>query len=408
MHQPRFLDRTTHPHIATLIMATAFGPVAMNVFLPSLPAIARYFESDFAVLQLAVSLYLTATAALQLIIGPLSDRYGRRPVLLGCLALALVSTLAGIYAPTVEVFLAARMCQGTAVAGMVIGRAVIRDMVDTDEAASRIGYVTMAMALAPMVGPVIGGYLGEIYGWQATFWLVFGFGLAAFMLAWADLGETNKSRGNRFRDQLRAYPVLFRSRRFWGYSATAAFASGAFFAFLGGGPYLASEYYRLSPSQYGYYFGMLAIGYVTGNFLSGRFSRRVGINLMALGGGVVAGIGMLVAIILYAAGLDHPLAFYGPMLAIGVGNGITLPNANAGVVGVRPQLAGSASGLGGFFQIGGGAALSVVAGAALGPESGPMPLILLMLVSSVFGVIAALYVMGVERNLAHQGQAQET
>lgn len=177
MSQPRFLDRNSHPHILTLVMATAFGALAMNLFLPALPSMARYFNAEYETAQYAVSLYLASTAVMQLFIGPLSDRYGRRPVMAACMAISLIATLAGIHATTIEFFLAARIIQGTAIAGMVIGRAAIRDVVDTDQAASKIGYVTMGMALAPMVGPVLGGLLDEQFGWQSTFWLLFGFGL---------------------------------------------------------------------------------------------------------------------------------------------------------------------------------------------------------------------------------------
>jgi DHA1 family bicyclomycin/chloramphenicol resistance-like MFS transporter len=395
----------SHPHIATLIMATAFGPVAMNLFLPSMPSIAHYFETEDAVVQLAVSLYLAATAVLQLAIGPLSDRYGRRPILLVCIIVGLIATLGGIYAPTIEIFLAARIFQGTAIAGMVISRAAIRDMVDTDEAASRIGYVTMAMALAPMIGPVVGGYLAEIFGWQATFWLIFGFGLAAFCLVWADMGETIHSLSGSFRSQLLAYPELIRSRRFLGYALTTAFASGAFFSFVGGSPFLANDFYHLPESHQGYYFALVAAGYVCGNYLSGRYSRRFGINPMSVGGGVVSSAGMLLALLFIPLGWNHPIAFYGPAFSIGIGNGMTMPNATAGLVSARPRLAGSASGLGGFIQLGGGAFLSGLAAQLLGPESGPLPLVLIMLVCSLLSMVTALYVVFVARSLARAEQA---
>ncbi|GIL00113.1 MAG: Bcr/CflA family drug resistance efflux transporter [Alphaproteobacteria bacterium] len=396
----RFLDRSTQPHIITLVFAAALGPVAMNVFLPALPAIARDFNTDYAVAQLAVPLFLAATAFFQIIVGSLSDQYGRRPVLLTSILIGLVATIAAIHAPTIEVFLAARVFQGVAIAGVAISRATIRDTVGTDEAASRIGYVTMGMTLAPMIGPIVGGYLAESHGWQATFWLVAAFSLTTLVLVWADLGETNRSLGQRLGAQMRSYPLLLGSRRFWGYAATSAFASGAFFAFVGGGPYLSSEYYGLPSSHYGYYFGFSAIGYVLGNYLSGRHARHRGINSMMVLGGVAASLGIAVALLLHGVGLDHPLAFFGPIFAVGLGNGLTLPSANAGIVSVRPQIAGAASGLGGFLQVGGGAALAALAGVLLGPGSGPAPLILLMLGSSVLSVVSALYVIAVARSVA--------
>jgi DHA1 family bicyclomycin/chloramphenicol resistance-like MFS transporter len=393
-------NRATPPHIMTLVLATASGSVAMNVFLPSLPGMARYFQADYAVVQLTVSLYLAATAVLQLLIGPLSDRFGRRPVMLVCFVIFMVGTLAAIYAPTIELLLTCRLLQAFSAAGMVLSRAIVRDTVGPDEAASKIGYVTMGMTLAPMIGPIIGGYLDEIYGWQSTFLLTLGFGFFAFVVVFVDLGETNRNTSSSFAAQIKTYPELFASRRFWGYTLTAAFTSGAFFAFLGGGPYVATQMLDMTPSDYGLYFAILGLGYMLGNFLSGRFSRNVGINRMMLSGNLVATTGMAIAIILFAAGYDHALSLFGPAFFTGVGNGITLPNANAGIVSVRPHLAGSASGLGGAMQIGGGAALSVIAGAALSPTTGPYPLLYVMGFSSLAAVVATLYVMHVARRQA--------
>ncbi len=403
MQPVRFLDKTTPPHIFTLAMATAFGALAMNIFLPSLPGIARYFNTDYAVAQLAVTLYLLANAVMQLFIGPLSDRYGRRRTMLFFMGIALAATILAIAAPTIELFLLARLLQGTAIAGMVIGRAVIRDMVGPAAAASMIGYVTMAMTLAPMLGPVAGGFLDEWFGWQATFALLFVFGLVAFVMVWRDLGETHHNRASSMLAQMRLMPQLLGSLPFWLHCGTAAFASGAFFAFVGGGPYLASVVFGMTPSQYGFYFAFAGIGYITGNFISGRFAARVGIGPMMLAGSCVMVFGMALAAMLILLGVTHPLSVFGPVVFIGLGNGITLPSANAAIVSVRPQLAGAASGLGGFLQIGGGAVLSMLAGIVLGPDTGALPLILLMLASGTLSILSTLAGMVVSRRQAKQG-----
>lgn len=385
------------PHIVTLVMAAAVGPLAMNVFLPSLPGMARHFDSDYAVMQLAVSFYLAATAVLQLFIGPASDRFGRRPVMLSCLAIFLLGTIAAVYAPTVEALLFCRLLQAFSSAGMVISRAVVRDTVGTTEAASQIGYITMGMSVVPMVGPMIGGFLDELYGWQAGFWLTLAFGVVALGFVVFDLNETNRSRSDNLAAQFRSYPQLLGSGSFWGYALTAGFTTGGFYAFIGGGPYIATEMLGLKPSQYGFYFGIISVGYMLGNYLSGRFARVLGINRMMLAGNVVAISGMVLAIALFAAGIYHPLSLFGPAFFTGLGNGLTLPSANAGVVSVKPRLAGSASGLGGALQIGGGAALSMLAGALITPQSGPFPLLWVMLLSSVGGVLATIWVIRVAR-----------
>jgi DHA1 family bicyclomycin/chloramphenicol resistance-like MFS transporter len=392
-----WLDRRTPPHVATLVAMTGLSALNMNMVLPSLPSLAAHFQADYAVVSLTVSAYLGLTAVLQLAIGPLSDRYGRRPVMLGCFAVFLLATLGCLVAPTIEIFLGFRMAQAAVASAFALSRAIVRDMVGPEEAASLIGYVTMGMSLAPMIGPMIGGLLDEAFGWRSVFALTFVAGLAVTALIWADQGETNARPSASFGAQFRAYPELGRSQRFWGYSLTAALASGAFFAFLGGGPFVASEILGMSPARLGFYFGFIALGYMAGNFLSGRYAARVGLNRMMLAGGLVASAGMALALALFALGLATPAAFFGSMTLLGVGNGVLLPSANAGVVSVRPHLAGSASGLGGALMIGGGAALSVLAGALLGPGTGAWPLLWLMLACSVASVASTGWVMRVAR-----------
>ncbi|WP_417415257.1 multidrug effflux MFS transporter [Hoeflea sp.] len=399
-----FLNRKTPPNIATLVVIAGLSALNMNLILPSLPGIATYYQADYALVQLAVSGYLAVTGLLQLIIGPLSDRYGRRPVMVASLAIFLVATALAPFAPTIETFLVIRMLQASVVSGMVLSRAIVRDIVGPEQAASMIGYVTMGMTLAPMIGPVLGGVMEELFGWQSVFGALFLFGVVAFALVLTDLGETNLNRSASMLRQFGAYPELVRSRRFWGYSLTATFASGSFFSFLGGGPFVATTILGLPPSQLGLYFIFIALGYMTGNFFSGRFASQIGINRMMVTGCMIATAGMALALVLFLAGVWHPLSFFGPMLFVGLGNGVTLPSANAGIVSVRPHLAGSASGLGGAMMIGGGAALSALAGAILSVETGPYPLVIVMLVSCIFSVFATLYVIRVENSLAEDAK----
>ncbi len=389
----RFLDRRTPPHIATLILIAGLAALSLNIFLPSLPQMAAHFGVPYPAMQLSVSLYLATTAVLQIFVGPISDRYGRRPVMIGATAIFTLATLGAILAPTFAVFLTCRLLQATIATGFVLSRAVVRDMVAQDQAASMIGYVTMGMSVVPMIGPVIGGALDEAFGWQATFVLLGLGGAGLLALVWADQGETNRNASGSFAEQARQYPQLLRSQRFWGYCLAAAFASGAFFAYLGGAPFVGTEVFGLSPSQLGFYFGAPAVGYMAGNFLSGRYSTRLGVNRMVLAGSVLTTLGLAVLALLDLAGIMSPGVFFGLVISVGLGNGIMLPNSTAGMLSVRPQLAGSAAGLGGAFTIGGGAALSALAGAVLGPGSGPMPLIVLMFTSSALSILCILWVM---------------
>jgi len=384
----------------TLVLVTGLSAMNMNIFLPSLPSMALYFDTDYRVMQLSVALYLLAVAALQVFIGPISDRFGRRVVLLTSTSLFIVMTVGALFSPNITVFLVFRMGQAVSAAGMVLSRAIVRDMVGQDEAASMIGYVTMGMALVPMVAPAIGGFLDATTGWQGSFWLLIACGVAIFAMLWYDLGETSTGRPASFRAQFAEYPELLSSRRFWGYCLTAAFVSGAFFAYLGGAPFVGTTVFQLEPSVLGLYFGAPAIGYAVGNFISGRYSVALGINRMILIGCSACTIGMALSPLAYFAGLTHPFWFFFFMTSVGLGNGMALPNANAGMLSVRPRLAGTASGLGGAITIGGGAALSALASAVLVPGTGPYPLQAIMLTSSLLALLTALYVIRRERLLA--------
>ncbi|WP_298564965.1 multidrug effflux MFS transporter [uncultured Aliiroseovarius sp.] len=396
---PRFLDATTPPHVFTLTFVAAAATLSMNVFLPSLPGMALYFEVDYRVVQLSVALYLCMNALMQIVVGPISDRFGRRRVILAGFAIYILATLGCIAAPSIEVFLSFRMLQAAVVVGVVLSRAAIRDMVPGDRAASMIGYVTMGMSIIPMIGPSIGGILDQSFGWKANFWLQAGAGLAAMLLTWRDLGETVTPRPGGFRAQFQAYPSLLTSPRFWGYCLSAALTSGAFFAYLGGAPFVGSMIYDMSPARLGLFFGAPAAGYLVGNFISGRFSTRIGMTRMVLWGAIITAAGLLMSVALFLLGLGSEYVFFGFMTWVGMGNGMTLPNATAGMMSVRPELAGSASGLGGALNIGGGAALSAFAGWLLVPGSTALPLLLLMLASSLLAVVSILFVILRERRL---------
>ncbi|MCB2094985.1 MAG: multidrug effflux MFS transporter [Rhodobacteraceae bacterium] len=396
----RYLDRATPPHISTLIVLTGLGAMSMNVFLPSLPGMAAYFSADYALMQLSISLYLAVNAVLQLFIGPVSDRYGRRPVLLASLALFCLATTGCILAPSAGIFLAFRMAQGVIVAGLVLGRAVVRDMVPQEQAASMIGYVTMGMAVVPMISPAVGGLLDQAFGWHSTFILLLVAGLVVLWLTWSDLGETAQNRATSLRDQFRQYPELFASHRFWGYCLSATFASGAFFAFIGGAPFVGVQVYGLDSVQVGLCVGAPALGYFSGNFLSGRYSIRMGVNWMITAGAAISTLGMVFPFILNLIGAHGPTLFFGAVTLVGLGNGLLMPSANAGMLSVRPHLAGSASGIGGAIMIFGGALLSALAGWMLGPGSTAMPLIVIMLVSSALALAAIFYTIRRERQIS--------
>lgn len=389
----------TPPTIATLVLLSGLSALSMNLYLPSLPFMAVYFQADYKIMQLSIALYLLVNAVLQILIGPIADKAGRRPVLLWGLALFLLATLGCIYAPNVEAFLAFRMAQAVIVVGIVLSRAAVRDMYDQNQAASMIGYVTMGMAVVPMIGPAIGGVLEESFGWKANFWLPFGLAAIALALTYVDFGETSVKSGKTLIQQFREYPELLTSPRFWGYSLSSAFSSGAFFAYLGGAPFIGTEIFGLTAAEVGIYFGAPAVGYFFGNFISGRYSVRFGVNRMVRWGCWLNAIGVALSAALFLMGMGSAISFFGFMTFVGLGNGMSIPNATAGSLSVRPHLAATASGLSGAIMLGGGAALSALAGALLTRETGAMPLLWLMLATSVLAIVAISSVIWRERQL---------
>jgi len=397
---PRFLDRTSPPHIFTLMLIAGTAAMAMNIFVPSLPNMAAYFDAEYSFMQLSISAYLATSALLQLVIGPISDRYGRRRVLLIGMGVFVAASIGTILAPNAEVFLAFRMLQAAIATGMALSRAIVRDMVDEARAASMIAYVTLGMSIVPMISPIVGGYLDEVFGWQANFALLLALGIIVWALTYADLGETAVSRPTSFKAQVREYPELLRSPRFWGYVMTTAFTSGIFFAYLGGAPFIGTVLYDLSPSGLGFFFAISGLGYGLGNFFSGRYSMRIGTTRMILFGTIAMTTGLSLQMLALLFDAFGAAGFFVPFLMVAMGNGMVLPSSNAGMLSVRPHLAGSAAGLGGAIMIGGGAALSALSGAVLSVDTGAWPLMIIMGLSLAGAIVSIILVIRRNRRLA--------
>ncbi len=387
----------TPPSLITLIFATALSVLSLNMFLPSLANMSADFEAEYGLVNLSVAGYLAVSAVLQLIMGPLSDRYGRRPVLLICMSIFVCASVGCVLAETIWLFLGFRLMQAAVVAGSVLSSASIRDRYPPNEAASKLGYVTMAMALAPMLGPMLGGALDMLFGWRAGFVLYSLLGAGLLVLLWFDMGETNTNRSSTFAAQLREYPHLFRARRFWGYALCAAFSIGGFFSFITGAPLVAAAWFDLSPAMLGLGIGIITGGFMVGNFITGRIAARTRLTTMILIGRIVASTGPFCGLLLFLGNAGSVWVFFGSAICVGFGNGLTNANASAGVMSVRPKLAGSAAGLAGAMIVALGAVLTSATGALVSAENGPFVVLSMMCGSSFAGLLAVLYVRRVDR-----------
>jgi Bcr/CflA subfamily drug resistance transporter len=382
----------------TLIILTGLSVLSLNMFLPSLSNIADEFQADYTIVSLSVAGYLGITAVLQLIIGPLSDRFGRRPVLLSGVAIFILASLGCMLASNIWTFLAFRVMQGAIISGWVLTLAVIRDSVPEQAAASQIGYISMAMAVAPMLGPIVGGVLDELFGWRSNFLFFTVLGIAVLGLCWFDLGETNQNPSETFTKQFRTYPELLKSRHFWGYALCIMFSTGAFYIFLAGVPLIAMTVLALSPATLGFYMGTITVGFALGSFLSGRYAKQYPLTTMMISGRIVACTGLMAGLVLFLAGFENVLTLFGATVFVGVGNGLTMPSSNVGALSVRSNLAGSAAGLTGALTVGGGAVLTSIASIILTEGGGVYQLLGMMLFCSLMALVAALYVLRIQKS----------
>jgi DHA1 family bicyclomycin/chloramphenicol resistance-like MFS transporter len=376
--------------LVLLIAMTGVSSVSLNILVPAMPGMAAKFATDPGNVALTVSLYLLGLALAQLLFGPLSDRFGRRPVVVSGLALAAIASTAAVFAAGIVGLIAARVVQSLgASTGQTIGRAIIRDLYDREQAASMIGLITSVVVLMPMAAPLIGGILDTLFGWESIFVFTALLSFAVFIWALLDLPETRPSPiGPRERQRFRAdLAALAASPKFFGYALCAGFGSAPFFSLLGGAPHVVVSMLGRTSAEYGLWFFFPSIGFMAGNFAVARLSARLGIDALIWWGIALTVIGCLLNIAAYVAlpGWEM-VSIFVPQAVIGLGNGLLLPTAVAGAVSVRPQVAGTASGMTGFIQMAIGAAAAQLAAVVIAGASNAVPMLLLML---FFGVATA-------------------
>ncbi|WP_366654175.1 multidrug effflux MFS transporter [Fodinicurvata sp. EGI_FJ10296] len=361
---------------ALLTLLVAFGPMSTDLYLPALPSIVAHFDSDVPTVQLTLSVFLVGFAVAQLLYGPLSDRFGRRPVILGGIVIFTLSSIACALAPTVEALIAARFCQAVgACCGPVLGRAVVRDIYGRDRAATVLAYMAMAMGVAPAIGPVVGGILTSWFGWTSNFWLLTGFGGAMLTATMIVLAESNRyldPTATQPARLLRNYRTLLSHRPYLVYVAIVACLYSGIFSFISGSSYVFIDGLGLTPTQFGLCFASIVVGYMMGSFVAGRVSSRLGVDRMLAIGLSVCLAGAAPMVVLAATGVFTIMSVIVPFFVFMVGVALSLPNAMAGAVGPFPRMAGLASSLLGFFQMGTAAIVGI--GVGLFTDGSPLPM----------------------------------
>lgn len=340
--------------IANLIGQLAFGLLAMTICIPSMQEWGAIFGAGQASVQLTFSGYVLTYGCLQLVYGPLSDRLGRKRVLLVGLVLSFTGSLLAALAPTLPLLTAARVLQGAgAAAGMVIGRALVQDLFHGPGRTRVMAWIGMAMGLCPPAATILGGQLHVSLGWQANFYVMAVLAVLLFVAAWRGLPSHTPhaadARTHWLRAMLSSYAQLARSRAFVLYAVVVCMTTATFYTFLAGAPVVLGSY-GVGPDRVGFYIMFVPLAYIAGNYATSRLVNRLGDRRMLVAGHVTTVAGLLLLVALSLSGLNSPLAFSLPLMLVGIGHGLLVPPALAGTVGLMPALAGSAAAVAGVMQ----------------------------------------------------------
>ena len=384
--------------VAVLAVITALGPLSMQIILPILPVMQDAFVVSSATVQYVLSLALFTIAFATLVYGPASDRYGRRPVLLMGLGIFLLGSVVSAIAPSIEIVILGRVIQAMGgAAGMVISRAIIRDLYDRDTAARLMAYMITALVVAPMVSPLIGGLLNDSLGWRAVFVFSGLLGLIVLAAAAPKVPESLPAGAavQTFRSMLSGFAVLLRVPAFLGYVGQVGFSMGMFMAFLGAAPFVMINVLGRPPTEFGLFFVLISAGFMAGTFTTARIGQRTGLDrMMRFGSGLAVVFGALM-LGFVLAGYWSPWTIFLPGMGMAFANGLSMPNAQAGAVSISPRFAGTASGLLAFLQMLVGAGFAQLAGMV--QDDTPIPMAVLMLAASALAFSSAVFLTRVRR-----------
>jgi DHA1 family bicyclomycin/chloramphenicol resistance-like MFS transporter len=366
---PAEATQTRVPALWLLVGLSSVGPLALNIFQPSIGAIAADFSVSTADVQWALTVYIAGLAFGQIIYGPLSDRYGRRPLIFAGLILFILSNIWLALAPSFFSVLLGRALQALAgCSGMVLTRAIVRDCYSSEKSASAYGYITTAMVAVPALAPALGYALETLGSWRYSFWFLVAFGSLVAFVTWRYVPETNKAPISRL--NLETYVLgsgdLIANKSFLAYCGVIGFGTGSFFCFLTGAPYATVEVLGGTGKDFSLYFLILSAGYMAGNFVSGRYATAMGLPRMMRFGHIISLIGAAI----FIANLVAPsmLLIFAPGAVIAFGGGLYNPAGMAGALSVRPDIAGTASSVVGVISMVIAISMSAIANLTMGPS----------------------------------------
>ena len=378
---------------ATLAMLTALGPLSTDFYLPSVPDIARVFDAGTAGAQATLSAFLFGFAAGQIVYGPLSDRMGRKPVLLAGLAIFIAATLLCAFAPSIEALIGGRFAQALGASGpIVLGRAMVRDLYDGPRAGQELARMGMIMGVVPALAPVLGGLLHDAFGWRSTFFATLFFASALALWITLALPETLRRKLGEPMSVvaiLKGYGTLLQSRPYRAYVGLVSLAYGGLFAFISGSSFVLMNVYGLSPVQYGFSFSFGVLGFISGTIVAQRMVRRIGLDgVIRLGVACLAGGGCIM-LALTLLGTGSSLEITVPMAVYAAGVGLTMPQGQAAAMMPFPERAGSASSFLGICQMSFAAFVGLAMGRLLTGAAWPLPAMITAIGLAAFVLFAA-------------------
>ncbi|QQS14862.1 MAG: Bcr/CflA family multidrug efflux MFS transporter [Rhodospirillales bacterium] len=373
-------DPMTPGMIALLALLSAFGPMSIDMYLPALPTLARDFRGTPADIQLTLTAFVIAFGFGQIVYGPLGDRFGRKPVLLGGVALYTVASALCALAADSGYLVALRFLQGLgACAGSVMARAMVRDLAERDRAAQVMSIMMACVGLAPMLAPLVGSELLERFGWRAIFWLLTGFGITCLLAGGLGTRETLKPEHIQKLTPgplARRYVALATTRDFVGYGLTGGFLFAAMFSYISGSSFVFIDRYGFTPREYGLLFGLNIVTMISGATLNSRMARRFGAGPVlrrVVWVPLIAGSALIVAgVVETRTGMLGPWPFIPLCMALVGSMSVVAPNSTASAMQRFPHMAGTASSLLGLTQFGLGAVFGVAVGHLLDGTILPM------------------------------------